>query len=490
MQNAFAACLAAALLLAARTASAQATYDSAPIGGRSALMGGTGVALGRDGAAPFLNPATVAAIDDSGTFSMNVYSYQSSQLNGFHQPGPVDGGPLAGLSLPNASLSSSRVDALPSTFCVFLTVGGPADDDKEARVHPKGRQKGSLCVTSPERLQLGATADAYTGGAGPYSVTQTTSFAQFWNRLYVGPSYGIYVTDRLALGASILGAGTVANSTWSVDSLVTGPGGGFASSYATGASAWSMDVTALLGLTWRIDDRQVLGVGIMTPSVHVIGKYQGTTGLQTQDGGSVATTTTSKGSYRATTPLRIGAGLGANLTNLHVEADLTAYVPVTDLAHAEIQTTKTTLAAGAATTTAAAQTLSVAGKPVVDAAVGGELFLSKGFSLVGGLNTDFSAIAPLAQSPPIGTLAEARTHHAGLSIGFGSYGEGSEMLLGTQLTYGWGKNVAVDPYDSPAQLALVDQRTFGAMLVIAGSVSLTAFRRTLQNLETVVKIPR
>jgi hypothetical protein len=109
---------------------------------------------------------------------------------------------------------------------------------------------------------------------------------------------------------------------------------------------------------------------------------------------------------------------------------------------------------------------------------------------VGGLNTDFSPTAPLAQSPPIGTLAEARTHHAGLSIGFGSHGDGSEMLLGTQLTYGWGKNVAVDPYESPAQLALVDQRTFGAMLVIAGSVSLTAFRRTLQNLETVVKIPR
>lgn len=483
--------LTAAATLATRSASAQATYASAPIGGRSALAGGTGIALGTDGAAPFLNPATVASIDDSGAFSVNFYSFQSSRLTGFHQPGPIDAGRYGTLSLPDTSLTSSRVDSLPSTLCFFLTLGGPSGDDKDARAHPRGRRKGAICVTSPERLQLSATADGYSGSSGPFTATQNTSFAQFWNRLYVGPTYSVYVTDRLALGASILGVGTVANSTWSVDSLVTRSGSaGSASSYDTGASAWSLDVAALLGLTWRIDDRQVLGVGLMTPSLHVYGQYQGTTSLQTQDGGSSATMTASKGDYRATTPLRLGAGLGADLGRARVEADVTGYLPVTDLAHASIHTNATTLASGAATSTSSTQTLTVAGRPVVDAAVGGELFLTKGFSLLGGLNTDFSTIAPLAQSPPIGTLVEARTHHAGLSIGIGSYGDGSELLLGTQLSYGWGKNVAVDPYETPAQLALVDQRTFGAMLVIAGSVSLTAFRRTLENLQNVVRLPR
>jgi hypothetical protein len=494
-QGPLAVLLVAGVLFAPSTGLAQATYASAPIGGRSALMGGTGIALGKDGAGPFLNPATIARIDDSGVaFSVNFYSFQSAHFSGFHQPGPVDASRYGSLSLPSPALDSSRVDALPSTLCFFFAVS-PAHDDSgaadDAARHRKGRKRLAGCVTSPERLQLSATADGYAGASGGLHATQTTSLAQFWNRIYVGPSYSVYTSDDVALGASLLGVGTVANSTWSVDNLVTDDTGhGSASSYATGASAWSMDVAAMLGLLWHVDRHAVLGLSLMTPSLHLLGQYEGTTSLQTQDGLSTATATTSTGSYRATAPLRFGAGLGADLGRMHVESDLAAYLPVTDLAHADVSTNRTSITAGAAGTSSLAQTLTVAGRPVVDAALGVEWFLSPGFSVLGGANTDFSAIAPLAPSPPVGTLVEARTHHAGLSMGIGSYGDGSELLFGTQLAFGWGKSIAVDPYVSPAQLALVDQRTFGAMLVIAGSVSLGAFRRTLQNLRTVVKFPR
>lgn len=486
--------LLSAALLWGEPARAQATYGSASIGGRSALMGGTGIALGRDGAGPFLNPASIVNIGDTGVaFSVNFYSFQTAHFTSFHQPGPVNAAQYGALSLPNPSLDSSRVDALPSTLCFFLTVGGRdvAHDEDVAHPHRKGRRKVAACVTSPERLQVSATADGYSGDSAGLHATQTTSFAQFWNRLYVGPSYSVYTSDDVALGASLQGVGTVANSTWSVDTLVSDAAGqGSASSFATGASAYSVDVAAILGLLWHVGDRQVLGVSLMTPSVHLFGQYQGTTGLQTQDGGSSATTTTSKGSYRATAPLRVGAGFGSAMGRTHVEGDVMAYVPVTNLAHANIQTAQTTLTAGAASSSSVAHTLTVAGRPVVDAAVGIERFVSPGFSVLAGLSTDFSTIAPLAPSPPIGTLAEARTHHAGLSVGIGSYGDGSELLLGTQLTYGWGKSIAVDPFVSPTELVLVDQRTFGAMLIIAGSVSLSAFKRTLQNLQTVVTIPR
>ena len=83
-----------ASLLHGGVARAQATYGSAPIGGRSALMGGTGIALGHDGAAPLLNPATIVHIDDSGlAFSVNFYSYQTAHLTDFHQPLAIGGGP-------------------------------------------------------------------------------------------------------------------------------------------------------------------------------------------------------------------------------------------------------------------------------------------------------------------------------------------------------------------------------------------------------------
>jgi hypothetical protein len=227
----------------------------------------------------------------------------------------------------------------------------------------------------------------------------------------------------------------------------------------------------------------------MTPSQHLFGQYQGTTSVQSQDGTGMAVQTTSSGSYRAPVPLRLGAGFGADLGRAKLEVDATAFVPVTDLARAEEQTQKTTLVGGASTSSSFPQTLTVTGRPIVDAAFGMEWFTSPSLSILGGFATDFSAMNPLTQSPPIGTLAETRVHHATLSLGIGSYGDGSELLLGTQLAYGWGKSIAVDPYESPAVLTLVDSRTYGAMLIIAGSVSLSAFRRTLQDLTTVVKLP-
>src|SRR5687767_8918643 len=69
---------------------AQGNDLSSPTGGRSALMGNTGVALGRDGAAPFNNPAAIVRIrDESLAFSVNYYSLGIASFERWHQPGPV-----------------------------------------------------------------------------------------------------------------------------------------------------------------------------------------------------------------------------------------------------------------------------------------------------------------------------------------------------------------------------------------------------------------
>jgi hypothetical protein len=491
-----AACaVAAALSLrAAGAARAQATYASAPIGGRSALMGGTGIALGRDGAGPFLNPATIGHIDDSGVaFSVNFYSFQTSHLASFHQPGPVDASRYGALSLPSTSLDTSRVDALPSTLCLFLTIGPWGDNapinEREPHPHRKGHKKLAACIASPERAQLGATAQAYAGDSAGLHASQVLSISQFWNRVYVGPSYSVYVSDTVAVGASLFGVGTIANSTWAIDTLVQDAAGhGTSSAYDTGASAYSADLAAVLGLIWHFDDHQVLGLSVSTPSLHLFGHYQGTTNLQSIDALSQATLTTSSGNYEAPPPVRLGLGIGGDLGTVRVEGDASAYVPVTNLATAGVVTQETTLARGTTTSSAIGQSLTVAGRPVVDAAFGIEGFLSPGFSLLAGASTDMSALRPLS-SPRVGTLAESRMDRVTASFGIGSHGDGSELLLGTQLSYGWGKSIAVNPYATPQTLALVDQKTYGAMIVIAGGVSLSAFKRTLRDLGNVVRLP-
>src|SRR5580698_1907633 len=72
-------------------ARAQGNDRSAPTGGRSALMGNTGVALARDGAAPFINPATIVGIDDQRlAFSVNFFTYSLRRVSDWSEPGTVD----------------------------------------------------------------------------------------------------------------------------------------------------------------------------------------------------------------------------------------------------------------------------------------------------------------------------------------------------------------------------------------------------------------
>jgi hypothetical protein len=460
-------------------------------------MGGTGVALARDGAAPFLNPATIIHIDDSGlAFSVNFYTAQWAHLSGFHQPGAV-----TGPSLPDTSLDATRADALPSTLCLFLTIGDWGDnraqtEAAEAPGHRKGRRKLAACLAQPERSQFSATAVGYTGQAGSLSASQGTSIQRSWNRLYVGPSYSVYVSDRVALGAAINGIGTTASSTWGVDSLFTQstPGAaaaGSASAYDTGMTAYSVDLNAVLGLVWHIDDVQVLGASVSTPSVHVLGSYSGTAAVQSQGpGGQGATLATSSGNFNAPVPVRVAAGFGVETRRLRIEGDASAYLPVTYLARAEVQTQLTSLGHGATTSASFPSSTQMAGWPVVDVGLGLEYFLSRRFSLLTGASTDMSELAPLPARPAVGTLAETRMQRVTTSIGLGSYADGSELLLGTELSYAWGKSIALDPYGEAPQLSLVDQRTYQVMLIIAGSASISAFRRTLKDLGDVVKFPQ
>ena len=480
MRRACACMLAASLLASGGEARAQANPRSAPIGGRSALMGGTGVALARDGSAPFLNPATILNISDSGlAFSVNFYTFQATDLGSFHQPGAVDASRYGALSLPGASLDSSRADALPSTLCLFLTIGHWGDNVEQPEPetgHRKGRRKLAACFGSLERQAFSATATGYAGDSGPVHATQAVSIQRSWNRIYVGPSYSVYVTDDVAIGAALDGIATLASSTWSVDTLVTGARGGTSgSAYDTAMSAYSIDLGAMLGVMWRIDDARTFGASVSTPALHLFGHYDGTTALQSSGAGGSANLATSSGGFSAPPPVRLGVGIGSETRRLRLEGDVGAYLPITDLAHVDVQ--------------AAPNPPPVRSQPAVDAAIGAEYFVSPGFSFLGGASTDFTTLAPLPSSPPVGTLAESRTERVTGSFGIGSYGDGSELLMGLELSYAWGRSIAVDPFVEPTSLALVDQHTWTAMFIVAGSASLSAFRRTLRDLGRVVRIP-
>jgi hypothetical protein len=487
-----AGCLAAAVVWAAPHAAwAQGNYRSTPIGGRSALMGGTGVALGRDGSAPFLNPARIADIaDNSLAFSVNFYSYQNAHFTSFSQPGAVDRNTFGQGQLPSTSLDQSRLDALPSTLCLFFTLKDVSQDIDRAIKGNKGRQKLAVCLGNLERQNLDVNSARYAGSTPGIAANQTMSFNHSWNRLYVGPTFGMYVTDALTLGVSLHGVYTTYSSVVSANDFGILPGGGaVTSSYDSSGNGTSFDLGATLGATYHLDSVYTLGLSATTPTIHVAGGYS--TALATQfDGvGSFASLSSGTGHFTANAPIRIAAGLGAELPRVKVEADVTYYFPRSNAAETDLTITESTTANGgpAAQRTYAA-TFTDRAEPVVNSALGIEWLMSRTLSMLAGVDTDFSS-APLIAStspPAIGQVTTSRLSRAGASFGLGSRAGGSELLFGTELSYGWGRAFVPNEYVLPNRLALTEEGIFTLLLVIGGTTSLDAFKKTAEDLGDLV----
>jgi hypothetical protein len=487
------ACAALALssivVLSPRDAFAQANYRSSPSGGRSALMGGTGIALGRDGSAPFLNPATILNVGDSGiAFSVNFYSYSSTRLTNFHQPGAVDGDHFGDLRLPDTSFQQSRLEALPSTLCLFLdapNVGGKKHDPR----FRKGSQRLAACLGSVEQQNSAIAAARYTGAAGGLQSDQAAALTRRWNRFVAGPTYSVYVTEDIALGLSIHGIDTTYSQTLSASGVTRDASGrAITSDFGLGTDAFSIDVAAIAGLLWRPDRYHSFGIGITTPSLHVASGYDSTFHTQYAAGADqyALLRTGKSGSFFAPSPLRVGAGFGATYGKWRVEVDATYYFPRDEGARANVHTQEIVVRNGMATASTADDVIVQKTDGIVNGAFGAEFFLNRTISVLGGASTDFSAIPPLSQTPNERTIPQARVNRVAGSLGVGTYTDGSELLVGAEVSYANGRATAVDTYVLPNRLALVTQDTVTVLFIIAGSTNLNTLRHTVDRLTQMV----
>ena len=439
-------------------ARAQGSYRSTPIGGRSALMGSTGIALARDGSAPFLNPATIASISDTSlAFSVNFYSYATTRLTDFHQPGEVDRARFGDLALSGTTLQESRFEALPSTLCLFFAVAGWGGEDGAPAAsgdgHRKGRQKLAVCLGNLERQEVNLTALSYTGSSAGRQADQAQSFQRKWNRLYVGPTMSVYLTDDLAIGLSVHGINTTLTSQWTSTSFTSDQTGHLISSGLDRANnAYSFDLGGILGLTYHLDRHYTLGFSVQSPSLHVTSSFDASTSTHYEGAGQYATLATGSGDFSAPPPIRVGAGLGARYGRLVLEGDATLYFPRSEAMRTTLHVTEVTTAAGkdAASSSRSYDAVDTErANAVVNSAFGFEYFVRRSLGLLGGFNTDFSAVPLLSKPPSLGSVSMARTSRAAASFGIGSYGNGSELLFGTELSYAWGRAYAVNNYVLP-----------------------------------------
>jgi hypothetical protein len=145
-------------------ASAQSNYRVAPIGGRSQLVGGTGMVYGRDAAASFLNPATAVLVDDRRlTSSVNFYTVSFVYAPRWYELGPVDRQKFGNLAIKDTTVRDLEFTALASSLCLFfpapdisrLTVQKDPGKSREARV--------GMCFATTQRQSFNFAAE---GGWG------------------------------------------------------------------------------------------------------------------------------------------------------------------------------------------------------------------------------------------------------------------------------------------------------------------------------------
>jgi len=481
------------ILTGATRARAQANDRSSPLGGRSALMGNTGVALGRDGAAPFLNPATVVGIDDRRlAFSVNFLALQVNHFKDWHQPSSVD--PRFGeLSLDDRSISSSRINTVPSTVCLFLSLSALKDQAAAPKDDPTpwkgGRQKFAVCVATLEAEDLVVPARSVHAATAAGTTAQDVSLSRKWNRVQVGPSYSAQVNDKLALGASLQVAYTTLSFVQDAAAITsTIDGSAVQSSLGAASNGFSVDLTAILGATYQLGGVTV-GASIQIPSLHLFGNYVATLHQMLEaETGSAATMARGSGSFRAKPPVRIAVGVGKAFERLTLEADASFNFGYREGLASTMQVDSTSTVDNALTTSSFQATYTERMHPTLNAAIGGEYFMSPRLSVLGGLWTNLSPFAPLVPepAPSLGNLVQGRAHRLGLSLGLGSYGDGGELLFGTQLGYGWGQSIVANLYSVPNDWSVVSSSNFSALFILAGSTNLRAIKNAIEGVGKVL----
>ncbi|MEO9234086.1 MAG: hypothetical protein ABI421_12185 [Polyangiaceae bacterium] len=481
----------AALFYSSSSALGQGNDFAAPTGGRSTLMGGTGIALGHDGASPFLNPAGIVRIEDQRlAFSVNFYTLGFTHYSDFHQPGTVD---TTNVSAPNGtSLTTNTFRVLPSTLCLFFTIGQLAKiADADAAPMPSDRvvrRKLSICFAQLESEDVSLQAVHYQGVTPNGPTAQVASLARRWSRTYIGPTYSQYLTPRIAIGASI--NGVYSHDAYSFDgsSITSKVGGGaLASSLSMSGSGNSVDLTAIVGATFRASDVLTFGLSVRAPSLHVLGWYDGTF-AQSSEGsnGDTSTVTNASGNFLAPSPLRVGSGIGLEFPSVKFEADAALILPLATEARTTVDVTTNTLNANALQQTQSSATYAVQNHPMVNPAIGIEYFLRPSFSFIGGVSANLSTLTTLFPEPSVGNLVQAKTNQVTGSFGLGSYGDHKELLFGAQFQYGWGDALVVNSYVIPNDWAVVSTQSYATMLVISGATDLRSIENAVAKVKNTV----
>ncbi|MBX3207115.1 MAG: hypothetical protein KF764_18860 [Labilithrix sp.] len=472
-------------------AGAQSNYRSAPVGGRSQLLGGTGMTYGRDAAAAFLNPATAVLVDDERlSFSVNFYTVSYVYAPRWFVPGPIDRGRFGALDIDDAAMTDLEFNALPSSLCLFFRMG----DVKflaRAQKDPRTREaRLGLCFATISSQSFDFAAEGFSETRSPSVTRQAQTLAQRYTRFAVGPTYAMHVSNALAVGASF--HASLANHRSLLAATATTYGSSpsaINSMFYSGSRGDSFQLDATVGATLRFG-KQTVGMSVRSPSVHVFGVGGANRQSYFDGAGSEAALVSAQGSFVSRSPPRLALGTGIEGTWGLAELDTSYHLPI-DAYSAELEGHQVTTRDGTVDDQRARFALTERARGVVNVAAGAELFVSPRLSVLTGLSTDFSAVPQGAlEGGSLFNYYPHQTHRVAGSFGVSSHGTGGELLVGAELSAGWGQRLAVNSYQLPPTIGTTGHGTYQLMLVVAGSTSLRAIKRAVEDVREVITTPK
>jgi hypothetical protein len=466
---------------------AAGNHHSSPLGGRSALMGGTGIALGVDGAVPFVNPANVARIANrSIAFSARFFRYSHQSFDHWHNPAAESTTLQGPAGIGSGAAVHNDLGSVPDTGCYFFSARDASRSDQPgARA---GRQKLAACLGKTEDAEWSLRVRNFKEESAAARVDQTHQFDAYWARLNLGLAWALYLSDDLAIGASLFVVRTKYEHAATISSVLEDLPAGTASgsSYQSLKSGYSWDVVPSLGVTVHVTDSITAALGLRLPGPHVLGGYRG--GYTNDVDGGSRQQWTEEGTFKAVPPLRVGLGVGAEWQFLRLEANATFNAGQTDYMVAEVDRDELLLEAGSIVSRAEREvTLRESTRGVFNAGAGAEFFLSPRLSLLGGVQTDKNALEPLDPGAEHSRLVRTRLDYYRMGLGISSYTDFGDLIFGARFDYGQGKATAVDAFSTPQRLAKVPLEEYAVLLVIAGSVSWGGIKQTAVHVEDAVQ---
>lgn len=447
------------------------------MGGRSALMGGTGVALGVDGAAPFLNPATITRIQGGKlAFSSRFYRYSQESFQQFHQPDDPGEGEPGAPEFSEVDVTHHRVHSVPDSVCYFF----PKLFDLPRR------QQLSICLSTTEEQELSLKAQGFRGTSSEAKLDQIQHLDVRWSRFHLGPTWGVALNDELALGFSLLVAfsryqhaiiGSSVLEDLSTSTVST-------ASYESLISAFSWDLAPRIGATYRLSKRFTAGLSLTVPMFHLLGGIREAY-LSELDG--ARTQWSAEGTFRAAPPFQVNLGLGAESESLRLELDVFLTAGSSSYAEGKITANRVVAQEGQVSSrTTATTAIRERSNAVLNLALGAEIFVADRLSLLTGIQTDTNALPDLAVDSTA-RIFRTNIDYYRAGIGICSYTDFGDLMFGFRFEYGTGEGAPANTLMVPPSVGVSSVREMGAMAVLSGSVNWGSIRQAADHVGEVVR---